>query len=514
MKLPPEIEKIVPSEQESDSPPKDFRELSYRQYSVPEWTELGFDLVDYLNQTTPNWIIFSLVNKGKRDQRLATQILPDMLGDEIEAENLIKVFPELPQGALYQPEYGAWKLFKGKELESFVKHIALRKIKAVTTWERGTSNSVADYVLNDSYDNRFLELPFDTADPNLVAFKNGTFNIATGKMGKSKPENYILNSHQYALDTSGRETPITDSWFEALFGENAAFMTQYVGFLLYRSYDYSQIILILQSEGGRGKSTFLNYVRDIVGFGNYSNLSLKQLTSDSEFNSSALYQKTLNFFADIGDDFMKSTETLKSLSGFDYGQYQFKGGQLFSARNVARLLFSANKLPSFKVGDSGLQRRIRIVPVVSPVIDQEFKAQYPIEKIKEEAPAFVYKALMAFREIKKTVNGMDWGLTKSITKATEKWQADNDTVKTWLEDRLENHDVFGGDGWVNTKEVYQNYRDWVVDNGFKVMGRNTFFENLERLGLFKMKKQINGKRIWVWQLPQNYLDEYSEYFDQ
>lgn len=503
MKLPPEIENLVPSEQDGNTPPDDFRELNYKEYTPIEWQDLGFDLVDYMNSISPNWINYSLMNKGKRDQRLTTQILPDMLGDEIIHENLIKVFSQLPQGAIYQPKFGAWKLFQNKELESYVKYVALKKITEQTAWDRNVSNSVADYVLHASYDDSFTELPFDVADPNKVAFTNGTFNFLTGELEESNPENYIMNAHNYDLDTSNRETPVTDAWLVALFGdENARFIKEFIGYLFYRSYDYAQIILILKSEGGRGKSTFLNYLRKIVGGSNTSNLSLTQLGSSSEFNSSGLYQKSFNYFSDIGPDFLKSTELIKALSGNDEISMQVKGGNLFQARNVARLVFSANKLPSTKIGDSGLQRRIRIIPVVAPKVDAEFKVKYPLTEINKESSAFVYSAMMAFKQVKEQVDGQQWGLTQSIVAATQQWQDENDPVKMWLMDSLENGQAFWGDGWVLTKEVYPNYQTWAVENGFRAMGKNTFFEHLERLRLFKHRIRINGKQVSVWELSK------------
>ncbi|WP_252898934.1 DUF5906 domain-containing protein [Secundilactobacillus odoratitofui] len=116
-------------------------------------------------------------------------------------------------------------------------------------------------------------------------------------------------------------------------------------------------------------------------------------------------KKTLNYFADIGADFIQSTEMLKALSGNDYLAMQMKGGQLFNSRNVARLLFSANNLPSAKVGDSGLRRRFRVVPVVSPKVDNEFKSKHPFNQILNEAPAFVYGAMMRSREPKRILTG-------------------------------------------------------------------------------------------------------------
>ncbi|KRK97675.1 hypothetical protein FD04_GL001712 [Secundilactobacillus odoratitofui DSM 19909 = JCM 15043] len=492
--------------------PPDFRKLDFDDYaegkaSSVAWEELGIKLVDYLNAQPPEWVLYELVCAGKRNQRLRIRIVPDVLGEEIMSENQLVIYPELPNGTVYVPKLGVWKLFKPHELEMFVKHIALRKVKEITNWERSIGVNVADFVTNAAYDKDQSELPFENSNPNLVAFKNGTFNIATGELEKSKPENFIINAHEYELDVSGKETPVTDDWLKALFGESATFMKQYIGYLFYRSYDYAQVILILQSEGGHGKSKFLNYIRGLLGFGNSSNISLKQLTSNSEFNTSGLYQKTLNYFADIGADFIQSTEMLKALSGNDYLAMQMKGGQLFNSRNVARLLFSANNLPSAKVGDSGLRRRFRVVPVVSPKVDNEFKSKHPFNQILNEAPAFVYGAMMAFKRAKENIDGQDWGLTSGIVQATKQWQDDNDPVKQWLLDSLEDGSALWGEGYASAAGIYDAYRSWCSENGYKPKGRNGFYDDLERLSLLKLKKRISGRQAWCWSLSQLYIEK-------
>ncbi|MCP9370027.1 DNA primase family protein [Lentilactobacillus kefiri] len=458
---------------------------------------------------TPSWLdVWFAIKKEKGNEQLLTKYRVDQskLSHMFLQINKLVSYPNLLLGAIYQKEKGSWRLFKNNEVITYVESELTKIFDGWDVYDNQTVVLTRKYIIRLMYQGKDSKDPFMKSSPYLVAFKNGTFNMKTGALEENSPENYILDGHDYELDTSNAETPQTDSWFKELFGENAEFMTQYVGYLFYRSYDYSQIILILQSEGGRGKSKWLNYIKNLVGFGNHSSMSLKQLTSDSEFNSSALYQKDLNYFADIGSDFIRSTETIKALSGDDTTAAQFKGSNSFDFHNHAKLLFSANKLPTTKVDDTGLRRRIKIVPIVSPVVDNAFKQRHPMKKINQERSAFVYKAIKAFMWAMKNIDGKNFGATRSILNATNKWIDDNDTVKNWLIESVEDGNVWAG-GFTRGIEAYKSYNDWSLGNGYKSKGRNLLFKELQRLGLIQDRRTFNGKQQRCWILPEQYLDK-------
>lgn len=489
--------------------PKDFRTLDKSLYfkdlsniadESAEWAELGNNYVEYLNKTTPEWIYFALQNEGTVKQKIATRVVPVKLGNAIVKKYHFAVYPELLQGAVYVPRLGCWRILKGTkdELGKYISHVITSELNKYNVWNRHDYSETLLYTKTILYDDKKIISPFDHSDPNLVAFANGTYDLRDDKLHDKKIDNYIINAHDYDLVTTGQKTPYTDDWLKELFGDRYDFIVPFIGYMFYRSYDYSNLIVILQSDGGHGKSFFLNRVKEMIGEGNYSNMSIKQLTGGSEFNSSALYQKDLNYFADIGDDFMKSTELVKSLSGDDDLSIQFKGSDAFNFHNHAKLLFSANKLPAFKPDDSGVNRRIRVVPVMATKADKAFRDRHPADKIKAEQGAFVYKCLRSFANVKKNVDGLTWGLdNKVIATATNKWIDENDNVYLWVQDQVIGDDStpLFADGFADPTKCYHQYKEWCEDSGFNALGKNKFFNALENQGFnrHKERKNYNGE---------------------
>ncbi|WPP09829.1 phage/plasmid primase, P4 family [Pediococcus inopinatus] len=521
-----EAKKLIPTIRKPKNfkkqPPVDFRTLDKSLYfsddddiseTNDEWKELGRNYVEYLNKTTPDWIFFGLKLEGTKRQSITTGVVPVKLGNAIVKEYHFVLYPELLQGAVYVPRLGCWRILKGTkdELGKYISSIITIKLNKYDTWDRHTYSETLLYTKTILYDDKKIHSPFDNSNPNLIAFANGTYDLRDDNLHEKRLENYIINAHDYDLVTTGQKTPYTDDWLKELFGDRYEFMVQFIGYMFYRSYNFSNIIVILQSDGGHGKSFFLNRVKEMIGQGNYSNMSIKQLTGDSEFNTSALYQKDLNYFADIGDEFMKSTETIKSLSGDDDFSIQFKGSDSFTFHNHAKLLFSANKLPAFKPDDTGVNRRIRVVPVMSKVADKAFRDRHPVDKIEAEQSAFVYKALRSFKHAKDTIDGNTWGLdNKTIAKATSDWISENDNVYLWTQDEVlgDDHTDLFSNGYARPAKCYEQYKEWCESSGYNSLGKNNFYEALKKLKFPYEKKRetINGKEknLYWFYVPNSF----------
>lgn len=295
-------------------------------------------------------------------------------------------------GYWYDKENGYWLTDTKTHLE---KIIAKNLIK-VNKWQLGLYGNTKTLVtiMATSENN---ENPFDNSNPYLVSFKNGSYNIKDGSMKANSADDYILQGHNYNLEVNG-DAPVTNRWFEESFGskEAANVVKTYIGYMFARTYQDFQKFMILHGKGGDGKSTILNYLRSLVGASNTSNVDLADLVdrSSGKFLTSKLYQKDLNYFADIGDGFMEQTSMLKGLTGGDAITGQFKNKDPFEFVNHAKLIFSANSLPVFNDFTDGFIRRPLIVEVYKI---KDFNNKYSLDVINKERGAFAYECMQLFK---------------------------------------------------------------------------------------------------------------------
>lgn len=405
------------------------------------------------------------------------------LSKEILSENYMVTFDSFKSGYRYDEKLGHWRI----GYKEYLGKVISDKLQSVGFWKPNSFNSTQLFISNQIYSDTSINF-FDHSDPNLVVFKNGTYNFKEDILKSNDPNDYILTGHDYNLDMKS-DTPITDAWFRETFQDADKFMMEYIGYMFYRSYKPFQKFVILRGSGGDGKSTFLNYVRKMIGGSNTSSVDLKGLSGDNaKFNTSHLYGKELNYFADIGKNYLEDSSTIKALTGDDYITGEFKGKDPFDFMNYAKLLFSANELPTFSDFTKGFIRRIGLVNFY---FIPDFTNRYDMKQIEDEIPAFTYKCMLAFEKAHKSKKLSE---TPEMINQTNKWLEMNNHIATFVSDMcIINLDNEQGE---SSSCVYKEYKDYCSNQGYNPRGQSALTEYLETKGIVHKKKQIKGDRVW------------------
>ncbi|MEE6707601.1 DUF5906 domain-containing protein, partial [Weissella confusa] len=230
------------------------------------------------------------------------------------------------------------------------------------------SKAVTNWVINDIFKSRDI---FTNEKPWLVSFENGTYNVKTDTLQPHNKNDYILGGFDYPLDTSGKEPKIINALIKYMVGDSAQFLTEYIGYMFYRSYEPFNKFVVLQGVPGNGKSTLNNsIIKPLMHEKNTSHLSLEELTSSesgARFNIADLLGKYANIFMDLKNVYIASPDQLKKLTGGDAVNARFKGGGEFALVNFATFLFASNELPPLR-DDAGVFARALVLPTIAPVV--------------------------------------------------------------------------------------------------------------------------------------------------
>jgi len=326
----------------------------------------------------------------------------------------------------------------------------------------------------------------DNVDPYKVHFLNGVFDLRTGEMKPHSPDNYLFHGRKYAIDTTDGATPLTDKWLEESLRDAKPFIMEYIGFCFYRSYENLQKFAILLSEGGDGKSTFFNWLRDLVGPENTSTVRLSDLTNpDSRFTIARLQYKNLNYYADIGGNSIKEPALIKGITGNDAMDAENKGENAKTIRPYAKQFYGANQLPSFKDTSNGFGRRPCIVAFHSI---PDFQERYDKEALYAEQPAFVYKCLQEFRKV---LERGYFSETEEMDKLRKEWLGDNNVVQEFLDEYC----ILGPELYTKKVYLYDAYKRYCFANGYKALSNQKFKRELGRFNVYDAPKLVNGKTI-------------------
>lgn len=381
------------------------------------------------------------------------------------------------------------------DTDTHLDKIIANSMLSVGKWQPNVFSSVKKLVnikITSEADNN----PFDHSNPYLISFKNGTYNLKDGTTTNNSAKNYILQGHNYNI--SNGNAPMTDKWFEESFGsqEAANVVKTYIGYSFIRTYGSFQKFMILSGNGGEGKSTILNYLRSLIGASNTSNVDLAALTNqkDARFMTSKLYQKDLNYFADIGDKFMDQTSILKGLTGGDAITGEFKNKDPFEFINHAKLIFSANSLPAFNDFTNGFLRR----PIIAEVHKiKDFDTKFSMKQVEEERGAFAYECMQLFKQL---LDGnypgkLDkWGFptTSEMQEALSRWIIENDMVSRWLNEKCDTSD---STAFEKGFYVYDDYKAFCTSEGGHPLGKQKFNTSLRKRGIdTNAQKKIKGKK--------------------
>ncbi|RHW54433.1 DNA primase family protein [Lactobacillus bombicola] len=387
----------------------------------------------------------------------------------------------------------------------------IKSLKSVVTsllnkqgmWRDKTARD-AFHFISDSIKRVKWADTFGKIQGNYFNFKNGVWDWDAMQLIPHDPKYYftfctdydlivydIAKAEQEAKNADHKKNrPLeTEKWLALSLRENITPMMEFIGYAFYPSYEPIQAFLMLFGKGGDGKTTFANYLSDLLVKSNVAHVSIENLTDDksNNFSLSELYGKWLNIHADISKAFIKNSSALKNLTGDDDINAPVKNQKDIVFKNHAKLLFIGNEEPSFSDTTEGFKRRAFIMTFKR--ID-DFKSQFSMDKIKQERGKFVYTCIYY---AKKAMDRGKFTVTPSIETARNKWLSDNDPVQQFLNENYIQID----DSKINQNELYRDYREWCDNNGTKPLSNTRLKNELERKGITTLTKRprlTNGKR--------------------
>ncbi len=196
---------------------------------------------------------------------------------------------------------------------------------------------------------------------NKINLKNGVLDIRSKELDLHNPDFNFLYKLNINYDPA-QDCPAIKQFLRQVTANENDYqcLQEYIGYTLLSGYPF-RVFLVLYGSGANGKSIFIYLIRNFIGEDNVSVVSLQQLQAD-RFAPARLYGKKANVFADIPPLRMKSTDIIKSLTGFTdkiSGEKKFK--DTFEFVNGAKLIFSANQLPQVDDESDAFWNRVILI---------------------------------------------------------------------------------------------------------------------------------------------------------
>ena len=326
----------------------------------------------------------------------------------------------------------------------------------------------------------------ETNHENLIAFKNGVYDISTNQLLDFNPEYIITNliNWNYNFEAYNELTDKTLNNLACGDKEIRALLEEMIGYCFFRRNELRKAFVLV---GGtqNGKSTYLDLIAYILGENNISSLDLREL--DQRFKTAELFGKLANIGDDIEDSFIPNTAIFKKLVSGDRINAERKGQDPFDFNNYSKLIFSANNIPRLGSGKdaSAITNRLIIIPFDATFSksDPDFD---PFIKYKlREKSSIEYLIKLGIEGLKRILTD-GFTISTRINEKLEEYEISNNPILEFIDEyEIENE---------STKEVYKGYKEFCLANGYTPVSHNNLSQQLKnRLNLKIINRRIGGK---------------------
>lgn len=344
-----------------------------------------------------------------------------------------------------------------------------------------------------SYLDILIRKNIKTSGANLIAFKNGIYNLETNELMDFSPTYVITNkiNHNFNPDAYSE---LVDKTFNKLACENEqirSLLEEAIGYCFYRRNELRKSF-ILTGDKKNGKSTFLAMLKELLGDENTAALDLNELAE--RFSSASLFGKLANIGDDIGDEFIANPATFKKIVSGDRIKGENKGQKEFFFNPYCKLLFSANNIPRIKDKSGAVLDRLVIIPFDARFSrdDPDFDPYIKYKLIQEDA--LEYLIILGIEGLKRVLHNQTFTKSEKVTKSIEEYEETNNPILVFFKEI----DV---DEIVNepTKEVYLKYNEFCLANSFTPMSNIEFSKQIRRkYDLEIVNKTIKGKKYRIF----------------
>lgn len=330
---------------------------------------------------------------------------------------------------------------------------------------------------------------------NLVAFKNGVFDLEKKDFICPDEDLIFLNAIPWDYDPDSPSTPFIEEYLDSItcgVEELKTVLLEFMGFIFYRNNNLRKALLIT-GDKHNGKSKFFKLLEVIVGKSNSrTDMTLERL--QDKFGRADIKNKSLIVCDDIDSGYVKETGILKKIITGDSltGEKKFKDGEEFNF--YGKLVISANEIPRFNDKTGALASRLIVVPFkanfkpgspnCNPLIDEEFK--------KEENIKYLIK--LSMDNLFNVLNNKRFTSTKETQIMLKEFEYENNPVLEFIEHQI----LMYGEEFYRLKSCNDIYEDFCEFNGESIfssdISKKTFGNYLKKtLNLVSKAEWKDGK---------------------
>lgn len=328
-----------------------------------------------------------------------------------------------------------------------------------------------------------------------VQFSNCTYDVLAGEIVEPRPEMFIIGTLPIDLDMDmDVERNLADDFLDSVSGGDAAVrsaLCEVIGTCMCSKRAMDKAVFLVGRAGGadgkasNGKSTFIRFVRSIVGSGNCSSLDIA--TMGQRFGAGGIVGKLANLGDDIPNSFLtgENMAVFKKVVTGETMNTDVKNGRPFDFTPSATMVFSMNEVPRIADSTGGTLRRLYFVPFRArfspgtPGYDRDMAQKLIQPDVLRRG------ALLGLIALEGLIRRGEPTHIADMDAEVAEVKRDNDNVTRWLYDTCPTEASLDG---AELNSVYRSYHNWCDESGERnPVGKNYFVRRINESGYFPVR---------------------------
>jgi len=367
-----------------------------------------------------------------------------------------------------------WKQCDKKEMKDFLSEAAIKM--GLPDYE-AKSDNFPDKLLKQFLNNAYLKTKESPTDRVLINLLNGTFEIINGKenMKEFDPDDFITYQLPFKYNENA-SCPVWDKFLLRVVPDESCrkILQEFVAFI-FTTWNMEKCLFLL-GEGQNGKSVFMDVLTALIGEEKMLQYPLGQF--NHEYSRAKLINVLVNCSSEKGTDL--HPDTFKALVSMQAVQAREIYQKPFTLYNKAKFIINGNTLPKETENTDAYFRRFLIIPFEIKITEEERDIDLAKKIIASELPGVFNWMLKGLERL--TVQ-QQFTKSEKAEKTLFEFRRQSDNVQLFL-DEYPHHKT---KPQKSLTDIYEKYKTFCKDDGYKAKGKNNFSKELEKKGYEKIR---------------------------
>jgi len=336
-----------------------------------------------------------------------------------------------------------------------------------------------DKLLKQFMSDAHLPTPEHNDSRILINLHNGTFQFTPDGWSQKgfDPNDFLTYQIRFDYDRAAT-CPIFEKYLLRVLPDESSrrVLQEFAGFIFTKL--NLEKCLVLTGGGGNGKSVFMNILCALTGRENTLNYSLGLFSH--EYNRAKLTNVLVNYSSEKGFDL--NPDTFKALISGEPLQAREIYQRPFTLYNKAKFITNCNELPRETESTEAYFRRFLIVPFDVKISDDEKDISLADKIISTELPG-VFNWLL--EGLKRILRQQRFSYCAKAEQALGEFRKQSDSVQLFVEEQNYQPSETNKEA---LSDLYNSYKNFCRDDGYKPVGKNKFSQRMERKGFEKIRR--------------------------